>query len=195
MATQTLDSINAIKYTVVFVAAVLLQWALRSFFPQLGYIDFVLIISVYTALKRETLKALMFASIGGLAVDALSGGVLGSSGFINTVITFVVSEIVQRVMVENPLLRIPVLAGASAAKSIGYLLLNRLFGQPPSASMVETTAYNLIGTTVVGTILLFTLEKIFSNRFRHHSSSKRRNYFASRQSAPRRNSIKLGRRI
>ncbi len=103
---------QGLKITVALIIAILLQWTLRGVYPPLGYVDFPLIIVVYAALQRDTIKALLFATISGLAIDALSGGLLGASGFSKTLIVFVVSEMARRVFLDNLLLRIPVIAGA-----------------------------------------------------------------------------------
>ena len=54
----------------------------------------------------------------GLAVDAASGGVLGSGGFSKTLTAYLVYFAATRVNLENPLLRIPVLAVAAAFSAI-----------------------------------------------------------------------------
>ncbi len=53
-----------------------LQWTLRNVAEPLAYIDFPLIIVVYAALQRNSIRAMFFGTISGIAVDALSGGLL-----------------------------------------------------------------------------------------------------------------------
>ena len=90
-----------VKITVALIIAVLLQWTLRNVAEPFAYIDFPLIIVVYAALKRSSIKALIYATASGIAVDALSGGLLGANGFSKTVIAFIVLEIVRRVYLDN----------------------------------------------------------------------------------------------
>jgi hypothetical protein len=96
-------------------------------------------------------------------------------------------------LVDNLLLRIPVLAGASVLEDAIYFAINRLLGQTPSSSFVETVAYTLIGTTITGTIAMILLEYLFSERAR----MQRRTYSPAprRQASTRRNPIRLGRRV
>src|SRR5499433_3556339 len=101
-----------VKLTILLIVAVLLQWTLRNVAEPLAYIDFPLIIVVYAALQRNSLRAILFGTFAGLAVDALSGGLLGANGFSKTLIAYIVSEIARRVYMDNLLLRIPVIAGA-----------------------------------------------------------------------------------
>jgi rod shape-determining protein MreD len=71
------------------------------------YIDFPLIIVVYAALQRNAFRALLFGTLSGLAVDALSGGLLGANAFSKTLIAYIVSEIARRVYLDNLYFRFP----------------------------------------------------------------------------------------
>lgn len=179
-----------VKVTVALIIAILLQWSLRNVAEPLAYIDLPLIIVVYAALQRNSIRALLFGTIAGIAVDALSGGLLGANGFSKTLIAYTVSEIARRVYLDNLLLRIPVIAGACLLDDLIYYGMHRLLGQTPNAPLIETIAYTLIGTTIVGTATFFVLEGFFSE----NSKSKRRDFFASRRQTRRRNPIRLGRR-
>jgi len=68
-----------VKLTAALVIAVILQWTLRNVAEPFAYIDFPLIIVVYAALQRNSLRAILFGTFSGLAVDALSGGLLGAN--------------------------------------------------------------------------------------------------------------------
>ena len=92
-----LITMEGIKLTIALVVAILLQWTLRNVAEPLAYVDFPLIIVVYAALQRNSVRAILFGTIAGLAVDALSGGLLGANGFAKTLIAYIVSEIARRV--------------------------------------------------------------------------------------------------
>ncbi|MCC6824971.1 MAG: rod shape-determining protein MreD, partial [Acidobacteria bacterium] len=136
---------EGVKLTIAIIIAVVLQWTLRNVADFFMYVDFPLIIVVYAALQRNSIRALLFATVSGIAVDALSGGLLGSSGFTMTAIAFGVAEIARRVYLDNLLLRIPVIAGASILSSLIYFGIHKLFGQEPAGSLVFVGAYSLIG--------------------------------------------------
>ena len=121
-----------LKITIALIIAVLLQWTLRNVAEPFAYIDFPLIIVVYAALQRDSLKAIFFGTFAGIAVDALSGGLLGANGFSKTLIAYAVSELARRVYLDNLLLRIPVIAGACVLDDLIYYGLHRLLGQEPS---------------------------------------------------------------
>ena len=59
-----------VKITVALIIAIALQWTLRNVHEVFMYIDFPLIIIVYAALQKNTIRALIFGTIAGIAVDA-----------------------------------------------------------------------------------------------------------------------------
>src|ERR671913_1516478 len=125
-----------LKITIALIVAVLLQWTLRNVAEPFAYIDFPLIIVVYAGLQRNSLKAIFFGTFAGIAVDALSGGLLGANGFSKTLIAYLVSELARRVYMDNLLLRIPVIAGACFLDDLVYYGLHRLLGREPSGQFV-----------------------------------------------------------
>lgn len=179
-----------VKITVALVIAVLLQWTLRNVAEPFAFIDFPLIVVVYAALRGNAIRALLFGTLAGLAIDALSGGLLGANGFSKTLIAYIISEIVRRVYLDNLLLRIPVIAGACLLDDFVYYGMHRLLGQQPTSPLVETMAYTLLGTTIVGTITFILLESLFLERAR----PKKREMFMPRRQTRRRNPIRLGKR-
>ncbi len=178
-----------LKLTISLIIAVVLQWTLRNVAEPLAYVDFPLIIVVYAALQRNSIRAIFFGTFAGIAVDALSGGLLGANGFTKTLVAYIVSEIARRVYVDNLLLRIPVIAGACLLDDLVYYGLHKILGQTPTGELVTVTAYSLIGTTIAGTIIFLILENAFTERSRPH---RKRETFGSRRQTRRRNPIRLG---
>ena len=177
-----------VKITIALIIAILLQWTLRNVAEPFAYIDFPLIIVVYAALQRNAIKALFYGTIAGIAVDALSGGLLGANGFSKTLIAYIVSEIVRRVYLDNLLLRIPVIAGACLLNNLIYYGMHRLLGQEPVGEFVTTLAYTVIGTTIAGTLIYLILDSFFAE----NSKKRRREILPSRRQTRRRNPIRLG---
>ncbi len=176
-----------LKITIALIVAVLLQWTLRSVAEPLAYIDFPLIIVVYAALQRNAIKAIFFGTFAGIAVDALSGGLLGANGFSKTLIAYMVSELARRVYMDNLLLRIPVIAGACFLDDLVYYGTHRLLGQEPAGEALVIISYTLIGTTIAGTIIYLILDFVLSEKTR----PRRREMFPARRQTRRRNPIRL----
>ena len=179
---------NNLKITIALIIAIILQWTLRNVAEPFAYIDFPLIIVVYAALQRDALKAIFFGTFAGLAVDALSGGLLGANGFTKTLIAFMVSELARRVYMDNLLLRIPVIIGACLLDDLIYYGLHRLLGQEPSGQVMLVVSYSLIGTTIAGTAIYVLLDHFLSDRIR----SRKRDSLPNRRQTRRRNPIRLG---
>lgn len=178
-----------VKITIALIVAVLLQWTLRNVAEPLAYIDFPLIVVVYAALQRNTIRAIIFGTVAGIAVDALSGGLLGANGFSKTLIAYVVSEIARRVYLDNLLLRIPVIAGACLLDDLVYYGMHELLGQESASPVVETMAYSLIGTTIIGTLVYLLLENFMIETPKR---GRKREVFTPRRQTRRRNPIRLG---
>jgi rod shape-determining protein MreD len=176
-----------LKITIALLIAVLLQWTLRNIAEPFAYIDFPLIIVVYAALQRDSLKAIFFGTFAGIAVDALSGGLLGANGFSKTLIAYAVSELARRVYLDNLLLRIPVIAGACVLDDLVYYGLHRLLGRVPAGQFVEVLSYTVIGTTIAGTIIYIILDYFLTERLR----PRKRDMFPTRRQTRRRNPIRL----
>ena len=178
---------DQVKITIALVMSILLQWTLRNVAEPLAYIDFPLIIVVYAALQRDAIKAIFFGTFAGLAVDALSGGLLGSNAFAKTLIAYIVSEIARRVYMDNLLLRIPVIAGACLLDDLVYFGLHRLLGQDPVGNLLITASYTLIGTTIAGTFVYILLDYVLVEKKR----ARKPEFFSNRRQTRRKNPIRL----
>jgi len=127
------------------------------------------------------------ATFAGIAVDALSGGLLGANGFAKTLIAYMVSELARRVYMDNLLLRIPVIAGACLLDDLIYYGTHWLLGQAPAVDVVVVISYTLIGTTIAGTMIYLLLDVVLTDRVR----PRRREMFPTRRQTRRRNPIRL----
>ena len=179
---------SQLKIAVVLLVSILLQLLLREVWGPFSYIDFPLVVVVYIALQRDAWKALVVGTLAGLIVDAASGGLIGAGGFSKTLTAYIIYFAATRVNLENPLLRIPVLAAASLLDSAIYVFWHRVLGYAPSAPFVQTMSYRLIATTVAGTVALYVLDALVAER------NSQRRQFATRRRVARRSSGPLRRR-
>ena len=179
---------SKLKIAVVLSVSILLQLLLREVWRPLSYIDFPLVVVVYIALQRDAWQALVVGTLAGLIVDAASGGLVGAGGFSKTLTAYIIYFAATRVNLENPLLRIPVLAAGSLLDSAIYVFWHRVMGYPPAAPFVQTMSYRLIATTVVGTLVLFILDALVAER------NSQRRQFATRRRVARRSIGPLRRR-
>lgn len=179
---------EGVRLTIALIIAIVLQWTLRNVFEPFGYIDFPLIIVVFAALQRNSIRAIIFATVSGVAIDALGGGLLGASGFSKTLVAYMVFEMARRVYLDNLLLRIPVIAGACLVNDLIYFGIQRLFGQAPAADVLVVTSYRVIGTTIAGTLVYLLLQSLSGDQ----GVRRRKNdMFKPRRQTRRRNPIRL----
>ena len=179
---------SQLKIVVVFLVSILLQLSLREVWKPLSYIDFPLVVVVYIALQRDAWQALLVGTLAGVIIDASSGGLVGAGGFSKTLTAYIIYFAATRVNLENPLLRIPVLAAGSLLDSAIYVFWHRVLGYPPVAPLMQTMSYKLIATTVVGTLALYLLDALVAER------SAQRRQFATRRRVARRSTGPLRRR-
>ena len=177
------------KLAICVALAVAVQAGLGTVWPPARYADLTLVVVINFALQRDAVQAVVLGTVAGLATDVLSGGLLGARGFSMTLTAYLLAALVTRVMIDNPLLRIPVIAGAAAFNTVVYLLLHQFLGQPanPPGPIAETMAYSVIWTTVTGTAVAFVLDLFFNESTR----VRQRRAFAFRRRLARRG---LGRR-
>jgi rod shape-determining protein MreD len=177
-----------LKIAAVLAISILLQLSLRVLWQPLSYIDFPLIVVVYIALQRDAWQALLVGTLAGIIVDASSGGLIGAGGFSKTLTAYVIYFAATRVNLENPLLRIPVLAAATVLDSAVYFFWHRLLGNQPMSPLMQTLSYRLIATTIAGTIVLYMLDSVIADR------SAQQRQFATRRRVARRSTGSLRRR-
>ena len=177
-----------LKIAAVLAISIVLQLSLRAVWPPLAYIDFPLVVVVYIALQRDAWQALLVGTLAGLIVDAAGGGLIGAGGFSKTLTAFVIYFAASRINLENPLLRIPVLAAATVMDSGIYVFWHRILGYPPLAPVMQTISYKLIATTAVGTLVLYMIDSVVAER------STQRRQFATRRRVARRTTGSLRRR-
>ncbi|MBA3443023.1 MAG: rod shape-determining protein MreD [Pyrinomonadaceae bacterium] len=169
-----------LKLAVCILLAVVLQSSLPTLSRSLVYIDLPLILVVYVALKRNAVQSVFVGAVTGIATDAMSNGLLGANGFSKTLTAYLIAALATRVALDNYLIRIFVLASAVLFDSTVYYILHVILNQMSRAAFVETVAWKLIATTVVGTFVFYVFDIFFSDR----TSQSRQ--FAFRRRAARR---------
>lgn len=176
------------KIVIAVALAIILQTSLFASWEPLRYINLPLIVVVYFALQRDMMEALLIGALAGIATDAFSGSLLGAGGFAKTLVAFAIAFLASKVNLDNPLLKIPVLAGAVLIHESVLVGLNKLLGQPTFGPFVVRLAYTMIGTMTAGTLLLFVIDQFFSDKallrrqFAHRRRLARRNISITRKS-------------
>jgi rod shape-determining protein MreD len=180
------------RLLIVFILSILLQWTIHSVAEPLAYIDFPLIVVVYATLQGNTIRALLLATIAGISIDALSGGLLGANGFAKTLVVYLASEVARRVYTENLLFRVLLLAGLSFIHGLVYYAIHRLLGQPMVDNFFSLISYSMLATSITGIFAFIILDSLV---FEGLSRIKKYEFFSVRRQPRRRNPIRLGKRL
>jgi rod shape-determining protein MreD len=116
-------------------------------------IDLVLVIVVFVGLSAGPVTGLFAGTLGGLAQDALSSGIIGIAGLAKTVVGFFTGLVGTQFIVVRPIPRFVVFFVASildAVVFIGlYVLLGlREFGSPYTGVMSQAAANAVLGVVL-----------------------------------------------
>ena len=115
-------------------AAVALQSTLARWAPSERItLDLVLIVVVLVALSAGPLSGLMAGTVGGIAQDSLSGGIIGVGGLAKTVVGFVIGMVGLQFIVAGPMQRFIVLSVATLLHGLVFFGLYEML--PAGRSM------------------------------------------------------------
>jgi len=111
-------------------------------------VDLVLVVVVYAALAGGPVTGLLAGTAGGLAQDALSGGLVGVGGFAKTLVGFLVGVVGSQFIVAQSLTRFVVFFAATmmhAACFYGLYALIEPRGFPVIAVLTQAIGNGVVG--------------------------------------------------
>ena len=120
-------------------------------------VDLVLVAVVYIALTSGAVTGVWTGTVGGIAQDALSGGLIGVGGLAKTIVGFVVGVTGSQFIVARPLHRFVVFVAASLVHAVCfhglYVMLDSgglgasftaVLGEALTNALVGVVAFQLI---------------------------------------------------
>lgn len=113
-------------------------------------VNLVLVVVVYSALAFGPVVGLVAGSAGGLAQDALAGGIVGIGGFSKTLVGFLVGVLGAQFIVSQPLPRFVMFVGATVLHEMCFQALHSLaeareFRMHYSTMLTHAAVNGLIG--------------------------------------------------
>lgn len=118
------SSARVIRIIICLLIAAFLQTQLKYYSPWLGYVDWLLLITIYVSLLRDPVQALITATVAGALQDGLSGiPVRGLSGIVHLLAAWSASQMIARFFVEKLPVRIAIAAGAIIVSLVTRLAL------------------------------------------------------------------------
>ncbi len=133
------------------VLALAVQTTLARFVISGGVrVDLVLVVVVYIALTSGSVTGAWTGAVGGIAQDALSGGLIGVGGLAKTIVGFLVGITGSQFIVARPLHRFVGFVAASLAHAVCFhglyvMLPSGGVGASPTAVLGEALANALVG--------------------------------------------------
>jgi rod shape-determining protein MreD len=175
-----------LKIGACLLIAALAQTTLKqAISPKLGYIDWLLLITVYVSMMREPVQALLTGAVAGLFHDMMSGQdvPMGVSGIGYVVAAYVGFWVSSSFLVEGLLIRTATVAGASVVAAILRL---SLYTFTVDVKMPVEAALELILGPTVNLVLSFVLYPALDQLFDFGRRAKLRRAEAMRNSPRRR---------
>jgi rod shape-determining protein MreD len=131
--------------------ALLLQTTLAGMSMAGGTrVNLVLVAVVYVALAFGAVTGLLAGTAGGLAQDALAGGIVGIGGLSKTVVGFLVGVLGAQFIVSQPLPRFVMFVGATFVHEVCFqalyaLVESRVFTMHYSATLIQAVVNGAVG--------------------------------------------------
>jgi len=131
--------------------AIVLQTTLSGMWMTGGTrINLVLVAVVYVALAFGAVTGLLAGTAGGLAQDALAGGLVGIGGLSKTIVGFLVGVLGAQFIVSQPFPRFVMFVGATFAHELLFqglyaLIESRSFTMQYSATLIQAIVNAAVG--------------------------------------------------
>jgi rod shape-determining protein MreD len=160
-------------------AAMLLQTTLAGLTLEgATLVNFVLVAVVYVALAFGAVTGMLAGTAGGLAQDALAGGIIGVGGMSKTLIGFIVGVLGAQFIVSQTLPRFVMFVGATLVHELCFQALQSLVEVRPFAMQWSTTLTQAAVNGLIGILSFQVVElgpgMVQSRRARGASLSRRR---------------------
>jgi rod shape-determining protein MreD len=136
------------------VVALMLQTTLAGMSMAGGTrVNLVLVAVVYVALSYGAVTGLLAGTVGGLAQDAIAGGIVGIGSLSKTIVGFLVGVLGAQFIVSTPVPRFLMFVGASFVhevcfQAVSALVESRGFRMQYSAVAVQAFVNGAIGIVV-----------------------------------------------
>ena len=115
-------------------------------------VNLVLVAIVYVALAYGAVTGMLAGTIGGLAQDALAGGIVGIGGMSKTIIGFAVGVLGAQFNLSSTVPRLVMFVAATFVHELIFEGLHAMMGGRPfalqySATLVQALVNGLVGVT------------------------------------------------
>jgi len=163
------------------VGALLVQTLLAGLSLKAGgFVNLVLVAVVYVALGFGAVPGLLAGTAGGLAQDALSGGIVGIGGLSKTLVGFIVGVLGAQFIVSQVFPRFVMFVGASLLHDLVFRALYAFAESRPVTFPLSAELIQAVINGTVGIVAFIVVEETPSfvdrRRTRRASLGRRRSY-------------------
>ncbi|MDP9324605.1 MAG: rod shape-determining protein MreD [Acidobacteriota bacterium] len=142
-------------------------------------VNLVLVAVVFVALSYGAVTGMLAGTVGGLAQDAIAGGIVGIGSLSKTIVGFLVGVLGAQFIVSTPVPRFLMFVGASFVNEVCYqaisaLVESRGFRMQYSAAVVQAFVNGAIG--IVAFLLVERGPEMFQRGNWRRSGASRRRY-------------------
>jgi rod shape-determining protein MreD len=135
--------------------ALALQTTVARQLAGIGSLDLVLVVVIYVALSFGPVPGLVSGSVGGLAQDVLSGGIVGVGGLAKCIVGFVAGVIGMQFIVAQALPRFLVFFCATVVQAACFFGLYAML-KPDLSATYTAVVWQALANALVG-ILAFQI--------------------------------------
>jgi rod shape-determining protein MreD len=163
---ETHSSARVTRIVICLLVAAFAQTSLKHIHLWLGYIDWLLLVTVYVGLGRDPVVALLTGTAAGMAFDFSTGvPAFGVSGFAYVLAAYIAYWVSANFFVEGVLVRSATVAGASVVSAVTRLFFYKVvlsYSLPASAALelIWGPTLNLI----ISVVLFAALDQVFGGR-------------------------------
>ena len=170
--------------TVAVVAALAVALMLQTTLAGLSMaggtrVNLVLVAVVFVALAYGAVAGLLAGTVGGLAQDAIAGGIVGVGSLSKTIVGFLVGVLGAQFIVSTPVPRFLMFVGASFVHELFFqalyaLVESRGFRMPYASTVVQAFVNGAVG--IAAFLLVERGPEMFQRGSWRRSASSRRRY-------------------
>jgi rod shape-determining protein MreD len=164
---------------VTLVASLALQTTLSGMLASGSIaVNLVLVAVIYLALTFGAVTGLLAGMIGGLAQDALAGGIVGLGGMSKTLVGFFVGVLGAQFNLSTTVPRLVMFVAATLVHQLVFEGLHALIGGRPFAMHFYPTLIQALSNGLLGIVAFFIVEQgpgtLQRRRMQRSTLSKRR---------------------
>jgi rod shape-determining protein MreD len=175
--------LQTLKIVITVAVALLLQMLLPKHLRVFQYIELPLLVTIFFSLMRSPRLGMRVGATAGLGTDIIGGGgILGVSGFSETLIGYVIASVSIKVPLDTPLARLGIVALASASNTIlvvGFLLMLEQSIQHVGAwsEFGKTLGFKTLGDTLASIPLYMFLNRLFPDQTQTKRMAIKRRFY------------------